>query len=210
MLKLKLNPAFLFDSLKTLYSLTKHQPKQAPDVVLHLAHFLRYVLYESQADTVPLALEVRTIEQYVFLQQAIHPTDLEVSLTIRGAIDYQPIAPLLLFRIVENAFNQLPVEVTAQPPEEPSWVSIDLAIGETHLTLKVISGQTVSPTDNSKQLADIQKQLYFHYVDRYDLQILSEPDAFIVVLTLPLATTSESVPIPQLYAPDHETTLPDR
>lgn len=207
LLKLQLNPIFLFGSLDTLYHLTEQQSKQAPEVVLNLAHFLRYVLYESQADEEPLAREIDMIEHYVFLQRAMHPTNLEISFTVRGTIEQHSIAPLLLFSIVENAFSQLP----AEQPDEPAWVSIDLAVSATHLALKVINGQAGTQTDSSKQLADIQKQLYFHYGDEYDLQILSETDTFIVSLTLPISTTTETAPAPKPRSlPDHETTLPDR
>lgn len=188
LLKLQLNPDFLFSSLDQLATMTFQKSKQAPELVLKLAHLLRYVLYESQAELVPLAREVDMIEHYVFLQRIIHPTNLEVSFTVRGNTEYHSIAPSSLFPIVENAFHQLPIE----QPDEPAWVSIDLATDETHLTLKVINGQVDNSTGNSKQLADIRKQLYFHYADDYDLQILSEPDAFIVSLTLPLPTSSES------------------
>jgi two-component system, LytTR family, sensor kinase len=191
LLKLQLNPDFLFSSLNQLATLTLQKSKYAPEMILKLAHLLRYVLYESQAERVPLAREVAMIEHYVFLQRIIHPTNLEVSFTVRGHTEEHSIAPSSLFPIVENAFHQLPVE----QPDEPAWVNIDLAINETHLTLKVINGQSVTQTDNSNQLAGIQKQLYFHYADEYDLQILSETDAFIVILTLPLTTTSELGPV---------------
>ncbi|GAB2576674.1 hypothetical protein GCM10027190_27990 [Spirosoma areae] len=213
LLKLQLNPDFLFGSLRALHTLAQQQSKLAPEVVLKLAHFLRYVLYESQAERVLVAWEAKVIEQYVFLQRAMHPSGLEVSLTIRGNLANQTVVPLLLFPIVENAFRQLPAKQASQQPDEPAWISIDLAVGETHLTLKVIDGQAVAQTDNSKQLVDIQKQLYFHYADSYDLQLRSEPDVYIVTLMLPFVVSAAS-PSGQLSksqsSADYETTLPAR
>ena len=83
LLKLQLDPAFLFNTLDTLQPLIQQKSKQAPEVILKLAHFLRYVLYESQADRVSLTREIEVMEHYIFLQQSIHPTELEVSFTVR-------------------------------------------------------------------------------------------------------------------------------
>ena len=211
LLKLELNPTFLFGSLRTLHHLTQQQAKQAPEVVLDLAHFLRYVLYENKAEIVPLALEVDIIQHYVSLQRVMHPTDLDVSLTVRGDLVGQIIPPYILFPVVENAFGRLELDKLTRPPDEPAWVSIDLAITDTQLTLKVINGQPDSKTaaDSSMDMAAIKKQLYFHYADAYALEILSEADAFIVALTIPVMVT----PVPMTESQSraaYEPPVPDR
>ncbi|HLK97229.1 MAG TPA: histidine kinase [Hymenobacter sp.] len=204
LLKTQVNPDFLFSSLERVKTLTQQRSKQAPTLLLDLAHFLRYVLYETKAETVTLALEVSTICQYVSLQKMLCSTNLEVALMIRGLIDHQRVVPLSLLPLVENAFDRLRPDT-----DEPVWVSVDLAVADTYLTLKVITGQTSSPADDQSQLATIQKQLYFHYGDAYNLQVIAESDAFIVTLTLNFPTNHEpSESIPSFL--HHETTLPDR
>lgn len=207
LIKTRVNPDFLFSSLEGLATLIQQKSNQAPELVLKLAHLLRYVLYESQADRVLLNRELDVIDGYVCLQRTIGPKLLEMAFTVRGTIDSQHIAPLSLFPIVETMVSRLPAELT-----EPTWVSIDLALTQTHVTLKVIDGQGGQRTETSKQLADIQKQLYFHYGDSYILQEHAEPDAYIVTLTLPLVESNRSpagqVPTSPQSSPDYETTLP--
>ena len=213
LLKLQLNPDFLFGSLRALHTLTQQQSTLAPGVVLKLAHFLRYVLYQSQAELMPLLREIEIIEHYVSLQRSIHPAGLEVSFSVRGNPGKQTVVPLLLFQLVEQAFRDLPAERANPQTDELAWVSIDLAVTEAQLTLKVIDGQMNNLTDNSNQLADTQKQLYFHYADSYNLQVHAEPDAYIVTLTLPFVV-SAALPASRLVnpqsSPDYETTLPAR
>ncbi|WP_461049993.1 sensor histidine kinase [Spirosoma arcticum] len=213
LLKLKLNPDFLFGSLHALHRLIQQQSTLAPEVVLKLAHFLRYVLYESQSDRMPLLREIEIIENYVSLQRSIHPAGLDVSFSVRGNLSNRTVGSLLLFQLVEHAFRDLPAERDNPYTDEPDWVSIDLAITETQLTLKVIDGQMNNRADNSNQLADIQKQLYFHYADSYDLQVYPEPDAYIVTLTLPFILSAES-PASRLVnphsSPDYDPTLLNR
>ena len=187
LLKIQLNPDLLFGALTTLHGQIEQQSEQAPALVLDLAHFLRYVLYENKADTVPLALEMDIIRHYVALQRVMHPTDLEVSLTLRGDLTDRVIPPYVLFPIVEQAFGRLGLEQPTQLADEPAWISIDLAVGETSLTLKVINGQPVSNPNDAAWLSDRQKQLSFHYARAYDLQLYSKPDAHITVLTLPFS-----------------------
>ena len=189
LLKLQLNPTFLFNTLDSLQPLIRQQAKQAPEVVLKLAHFLRYILYESQFDVVPVVREITAIEQFVFLQRMMHPTGLEVSLTTRGNLDRQSIAPLSLFPLVENAFNQLP----AKRMDEPTWVSIDLYVTDTQIMLKVInelSYRTDYETNRQTNLDGLQKQLAFYYPDNHSLNVLQEDQIIVVTLTISFPTNS--------------------
>lgn len=203
LLKTQVNPNFLFNTLERIKTLTQQQSRQAPALLLNLAHFLRYVLYETKAETGLLAMEISTIRQFVSLQKMLHAADLEISLIIRGPIDQQRVVPLSLLSLVEKAFEQLRPEA-----DEPVWVSIDLAVTETSLTLKVITGQTSSP-DDQNQLAAIRKQLYFHYGDTYNLQVVTSTDAFISTLTLNFPSGPEPAESNPSFLP-HEITLPDR
>lgn len=187
LLKLQLNPTFLFNTLTTLQPLIEQQAPQAPEAVLKLAHFLRYILYESQLEAVPVARELTAIEQFVFLQRIMQPTGLEVSLTSRGHLDCQSIAPLSLFPIVENAFAQLP----AKRMDEPAWVSIDLSVTDTQLMLKVINELTNSldsETSRPTNLEGLHKQLAFYYPNTHSLTVLQEDQVKVVTLIISFPT----------------------
>ena len=55
MLKTQINPHFLFNTLNNIYSLTSRKSDRAPEAVLRLAESMRYLLYDSSADTVRAA-----------------------------------------------------------------------------------------------------------------------------------------------------------
>ena len=189
LLKLQLNPIFLFKTLDALQPLIQQKAKQAPEVVLKLAHLLRYMLYESQPERVPVTREIDVIDNYIFLQQTIHPTDLEVSFTVRGNLFHQSIAPLSLFPIVEQAFGQLP----AQQSKEPGWISVDLAVSESLISLKVVSESTYQFPNEDSALAGLlglQKQLTFYYPHQHQLKIWQEDRIKVVTLTIAIPTNS--------------------
>ena len=203
LLKTQVNPDFVFSSLDELDRLIRLKSKQAPELVLKLAHLLRYVLYESQAETVPLGRELDVISDYVFLQRIIHATFVEVSFTVRGVIDNQRIAPLSLFTLIENTFRQLPTELT-----ELTWVSIDLVIDDMQVVLKVVSELTYLPTNQDTtptNLDGLQKQLAFYYPGNHSLRIWQEDQINVVTLTISFPTNSL---IAKAFE-SHETTLPD-
>jgi len=53
-LKAQLNPHFLFNTLNNLYGLALRADRQTPEMISQLAEMMRYTLYESNAEKVPL------------------------------------------------------------------------------------------------------------------------------------------------------------
>lgn len=186
LLKLQINPDLLFAALGTLHQQTQNEPKQAPALVLNLAHYLRYVLYESQPETVPVAHEIEGMTHYVSLQKSIRP-DVLVSSDVRGSIDNQHITPMLILLLLEQAFG------AAQPsgPGEPAWVSIDLAVGPAGLTLKVIYSHADGPTAALPTLPGVRGQLAASYGDTGSLQTTIQPETCLIVLQLPAHSTQK-------------------
>ena len=183
LLKTQLQPAFLFATLRTLHGLTQQQSPAAPGAVLQLAELLRYLLYASPLDVVPLADELAMLRHYVALEQLRLGPRLEVSLSFsvgpgRAA---QPIAPLLLLPFVEQALH-----LGTDPRLDCPWVSIDLVAGANSLTFKVLNGQAgAGPTPpDPAHLTRARQRLAHLYPGRHELKIVSEPDTRLLVLVL--------------------------
>lgn len=191
LLKAQLQPAFLFGTLDSLRVLTAQKSPDAPAAVLHLSALLRYMLYDSQLDTVPLADEVDMMRHYVALEQLRLGRQVEVSLNFSGPLGRQPIAPLLLLPFVENAFRH-----TAHAPHECPWLSLDLVARAHSLTFKVINSQAGSDTNLADEpaFASIRERLARLYPGRHQLKVLPEPDALLVALHLQLAPALPAAP----------------
>jgi hypothetical protein len=93
--KAQLNPQFLFNTLHHLQYLTRARDPRAGDVVLHLADLLRYTLYETDADRVPLARELEFLEDYLALERLRYPAA-TIDHAVVGAVAAQHLAPLVL------------------------------------------------------------------------------------------------------------------
>jgi sensor histidine kinase YesM len=61
-LKGQIHPHFLFNTLNNLYSLTLNKSPKSPEIVLGLSDILRYMLYECNAEYVPLKKDIAVLE----------------------------------------------------------------------------------------------------------------------------------------------------
>jgi hypothetical protein len=69
MLKMQLHPRILFASLQRIYLEIEQGTREAPEMILKLSDLLSYLLYESEAEKVPLSKEVQMIENYLALKK---------------------------------------------------------------------------------------------------------------------------------------------
>ena len=103
MLKLQLNPHFLFNSLNTLSSLVYEDASKASDFIRKLSDVYRYVLDNRNRELVPLSEEMEFIRSFTYL----------LGLRFQGMIEFvydideqdleRKIAPMTLQLLVENA-----------------------------------------------------------------------------------------------------------
>jgi signal transduction histidine kinase len=104
MLKMQLQPHFLFNTLNTINALI-HEDRQAADrMVTRLADLLRLTLYESRQE-VPLVRELEFVSAYVDIQQIRFHNRLTVSFEVRGSLLGAQVPSLVLQPLVENAIR---------------------------------------------------------------------------------------------------------
>jgi hypothetical protein len=105
-LKAQLNPHFLFNTLNNLYGLSLRKDTQTPEVITQLSEMMRYTLYESNSEMVPLKKELHYLQNYVQLEKMRYKKDACIVCEIDDSnVINQQIAPLLTFTFVENAFK---------------------------------------------------------------------------------------------------------
>ena len=105
-LKNQLNPHFLFNTLNNISSLTQIDPDRAQESIGQLSDTLRYALYGTEADKVPLAGEVEFMDNYIQLMQlrCNELTEVTTDWELPASKDVK-IAPLLFISLIENAFK---------------------------------------------------------------------------------------------------------
>lgn len=119
-LKNQLNPHFLFNTLNNISSLTQIDADKAQDSICQLSDLLRYALYDSEKEFVPLEGEIDFMNNYIRLMQLRCNELATVECSLEKPAAQVEIAPLLFISLIENAFKH---GVNAR---KESFVKIDL------------------------------------------------------------------------------------
>jgi len=108
-LRSQVNPHFLFNTLNNLFSMAqKKGDDEVADGISKLSGMMRYMIYESNTESVPLQKEIEYLEDCIALNK-LRFADNEVSVQF----DYPPkavtaginLAPILFIPFLENAFK---------------------------------------------------------------------------------------------------------
>lgn len=119
-LKNQLNPHFLFNTLNNISSLTQIDAEKAQESIGQLSDLLRYALYDSNSQMVPLANDVAFMENYIDLMK-LRCNDLAaVETSFELPCGDVQIAPLLFISLIENAFKH------GVNSRKPSFVKLSL------------------------------------------------------------------------------------
>jgi two-component system, LytTR family, sensor kinase len=104
-LKMQLQPHFLFNTLNAVSSLIYENPKAADDMIGSLSQFLRTTLELSAENEVPLRTELQFVDRYLEIQETRFGGRLRVYREAGSAVLDALVPPLLLQPLVENAIR---------------------------------------------------------------------------------------------------------
>jgi two-component system, LytTR family, sensor kinase len=119
MLKLQLNPHFLFNSLNTLSSLVHEDSSKAADFIRRLSDVYRYVLDNRNKELVTLREEMEFIRAFTFLQGLRFQGMIDFRFEVDDKMFEKKIAPMTLQLLVENAIKH-----NVASRKMPLWISI--------------------------------------------------------------------------------------
>ena len=131
-LRMQLNPHFLFNTLHTISALIHENPEDADRIVARLSELLRVSLEQSDSQEVPLRQELSFLERYLQIEQTRFQDRLAVEMEIESGLDDALVPSLILQPLVENAIRH-----GIEPREDPGRVKIGVRRLDGMLELKV-------------------------------------------------------------------------
>ena len=102
-LQAQIEPHFLYNTLANVVSMIEPQPQQAKHMLLRLIDFLRSSLAASRAEHATLGSEFDLAAAYLDVLKMRMGARLSYRIQIDDALRDQPIAPMLLQPLIENA-----------------------------------------------------------------------------------------------------------
>jgi sensor histidine kinase YesM len=181
-LRAQLNPHFLFNSMNNIYGLIiSGDTERSAGLVSRLSELLRYMLYESEADTMPLSKEVKLMADYIELEK-VRLNFTRVAFNPPTILADIGIAPLLLIPLIENAFK-------FTPDEPGAFIDIALTVTPDSINFNIENSVDPSRPDGPSGgigLVNMQKRLELYYPGRYRYEVSNNGNNYLVNLCLSL------------------------
>ncbi len=188
LLKSQLHPHFLFNTLNNIYTLCYLKDDNAAPMVMNLSKMLRYVLYDGQADAVPLKKEVNFLYILIDLQQLKNTEQQSINLHSENIKSQHQIAPLLLLNFFENAFKHGDWDTNNK-----AWMDAKIKV-DAHNTLHFeitnsLNTKKSLPTKLKEQnggigLENVQRRLDILYPKKHQLQFAKDDEQGIFTVSL--------------------------
>lgn len=167
-LKSQINPHFLLNSLNNIYSLAYQKSEKTPEAILKLSEIMRYMLYESNEETVLLAEEINYLHNYIDLQKLRFKEKMYIDLHVDIDETEHRIMPLLLISFLENAFKH----GVSTDVGKPIRIGIKVANGRLHFKAENAKNQVNKDRTKGIGLTNLKRRLQLGYPDRHTINIV--------------------------------------
>ena len=187
-LKNQLNPHFLFNTLNNISSLVQIDADKAQDAIAQLSDLMRYAMYETRRETVPIQGEVEFMRNYIELMKLRCSDKTEVNVQWSMVNGQLEVAPLLFISLIENAFKH---GVSSSRPSK-----IDIRLEQQDDNLVFTCDNTNFPKDDTDRsgsgigLENTRRRLDLIYPGHYTWEQSLEGDIYHVRITLGVSPKS--------------------
>ncbi|MEP7266659.1 MAG: histidine kinase [Saprospiraceae bacterium] len=189
-LRSRIQPHFLFNTLNTIYSFTLFDHSKTSGMLSKLYNILHYMIYDCNTPQISFNKEINALLDYINLERERYGEKLSLHIKQSGSFQNKKITPLLLQPFVENAFKHGASKMIYHP-----WIDISISIQD-HLLYFTISNsisENNSLSDTSGiGLDNIRKRLAILYPDQHVFEINKTEQVYTAKLIIPLAEDPSS------------------
>ncbi len=166
-LKSKLNPHLLFNTLNNIDTLIQINPEKASLALSKLSNLLRYVVYETESEKVSIFQEIEIILQYIDLEnmRLSRPDSVEFHHSVEKEIF---VPPMMFLPFIENGYKHSDLNL----PNQNLAISISLRGKE--LLFRCINSINEKKQNHDRKgvgIALVKKRLDLLYPKTHELNI---------------------------------------
>lgn len=182
-LKAQIQPHFFFNTLNSLYALTIKKSDSAPNLVLKLSNFMRYVIYDTSKKKLPLLQEIDHIDNYIELEKMRYGDRVNSRVDINGNIDDVKVVPMLFLPFIENAFKH--------GLKNNDRMELLISFERFENELIFISENNYEDESETKRLngigiKNVKRRLEILYPKKYTLNITQKNNEYSILLKIPI------------------------
>ena len=178
----QLQPHFFFNSLNNIYAMVDLSPDQAKKSIHSLSKLMRYMLYETNMELVPLSKEIDFMKKYIDLMKLRVSDKTTVNHRFPSEETGVKIAPLLFISLIENAFKH---GVSAS---KASLININMTCNDKTVLFTIENDNFPKKTDDKSGtgigLQNLEKRLKLLYADKHNFKTVLKDNRFSVHLEI--------------------------
>ena len=182
-LRSRIDPHFLFNTLNSIASLIRLNPKKAESMVEKLASLFRYTLYSDDGNMTTVDKEIELIRKYLEIEKIRLEERLEYEIKIEKSLADVAIPPLLIQPLVENCIKHGVSKLRAG-----GKIKIEAIDREDKIVFRVWNNLPEKQGNNQTQtgfgLKSIRERLELIYGNKAQIEIKQNGD-FEVEIILP-------------------------
>jgi len=182
LVKSQLDPHFLFNTINNIDVLILKDPNEASNYLNNLSDIMRFMLFETKSELIPLAKEVEYIKKYIELQKIRTSNSNYVNFEVSGVLEGKKIAPMVFVPFIENAFkhtNNKKIENAIDVRVVVNDASIEL-----HCINKFEPNKATQQESHGLGNMLIKKRLNLLYPNQYNLTIKKDSNQYRVLLII--------------------------
>ncbi len=183
-LRNQVSPHFLMNTLNNIHALVEIDKARAQDALVKLSRLMRYLLYETETERVPLQRELEFIGSYIELMRLRYGEG-ELSIRFDRPADTSGVSvPAFLFlSFIENAFKH------GIRAAGGSFIRIAITLDSDGVVLRAANsvGDRRPSHDEASGIGtgNVRKRLDLLYGERYSLETSNDSDTYEVILKIP-------------------------
>jgi sensor histidine kinase YesM len=183
LLKLQLNPHFLFNALNSIKALVVIDPEQSRNAIVKLSELLRFTLQYGKESLIPLNDELQEVNKYLELEQMRFGSRLTVTINSEENTLSQTIPPAIILTLVENAIKH---GIAKQIGD--ASIAVTTFLQKEKLVVKVTNSGIYEPTNNTGiGLKHINKRLEEIFNGKALFTIEQQSDIVVATVKIPLS-----------------------
>ena len=182
LVKSQLDPHFLFNTINNIDVLILKDAEEASDYLNRLSDIMRFMLYETKTEEIPLSKEVDYIRKYIDLQKIRTANQTYVDFQLSGDLSGRKIAPMVFIPFIENAFKHTLNKKTA----DAIRILISVEKDKIHMSCinRIEQHRRIKTGEGGLGNDLIRKRLKLLYPDRHQLDTEQTEEAYQVQLTI--------------------------
>ncbi len=185
LLRSQVSPHFMFNVLNNMVALARKNSDQLEPSLIKLSSLMRYMLYETDEETVPVEKEIEYLQSYIDLQQQRFGKKVSIKTCFNLADNNYQVEPMLLIPFVENAFKH----GTGLVEDAQIIVELKAENKQLHFTVRNKhnkDSEEIKDVTSGIGLPNVQRRLNLLYGKNHQLVITNDGEWFIATLKLNL------------------------